>query len=72
VEKLAARLKDNPNDSVLGHVGAFVQIHGAFRRGQKAFDHIVEIAGNDANLLTEYADCWRFAREGILTASRWS
>lgn len=65
VEKLAARLKDNPND--LGGWVMLVRSYksmGRFDEAQKAFDHIVEIAGNDANLLTEYADLLAFRARG--------
>ena len=65
VEKLAARLKTNPDD-VQGWV-MLARSYKAMQRmdeADKAFEHIIGLVDNDAGLLTEYADLLAFRAGG--------
>ncbi|MDO8788247.1 MAG: c-type cytochrome biogenesis protein CcmI [Sulfuritalea sp.] len=65
VDKLAVRLKTSPND-IQGWImlARSYKSMGRFDDADKAFDHVVGIAGNDANVLTEYADLLAFRAKG--------
>lgn len=65
VEKLAARLKNNPNDvQGWGMLARSYKSMQRFDEAEKAFDHLVGMSGSDPGLLTEYADLLAFRAGG--------
>jgi cytochrome c-type biogenesis protein CcmH len=66
-DKLAQRLKQNPDDPAgWTMLGRSYAVLGRFQESADAYAHAVALAGDDANLLADYADTLAMARGGNL------
>jgi cytochrome c-type biogenesis protein CcmH len=67
VEKLADRLKKNPDDATgWTMLGRSYAVLGRFQDSANAYAHAVALVGDDAPLLADYADSLAMARGGDL------
>ena len=67
VDKLADRLKKNPDDATgWTMLGRSYAVLGRFQNSADAYGHAVALVGDDAALLADYADALAMARGGSL------